>query len=52
MDSMQMSINRVISNFDGSSKKQKSGIVQREVSLYVAEVIKKSKAAYENMSMA
>ena len=52
MDSMQMSINRVISNYDGSSKKQKSDIVDREISLYVAEVIKKAEAAYaRNMSM-
>jgi len=53
MDSMEMSINRVISNYGGSIKKQKSDIVQSEISLYVAEVIKKSKVAYEsNMRMA
>ena len=49
---MKNSINRVINNYNGSIKKQKSDCVDREVSQYVAEVIKKSKLAYErNMSV-
>ena len=46
MESMQTSINRVISNYDGSNKKRKSNIVDREISMYVSEVIKKARKAY------